>query len=107
MKPSWSNPKHNAPKTLEETIGLLKRDLGKTLTEGSSIWIMDLHRGMYNDVNLIRELRKLVEIAKKHSFTAGKNNKQVAVVLKPDDPLYYKEREQLLSPLIYMFKQFE
>lgn len=107
IKPSWSNPEHNAPTNLEETMGLLKRDLGKTLTEGSSIWIMDLHKGMYDDPDLVAALKKSVITSKEHSATAGENNKQVAVVLKPDDFFYYKEREKLLAPLIYMFKQFE
>ncbi|NQT27501.1 beta-galactosidase [candidate division KSB1 bacterium] len=107
LKKSWPCTTHANPVDIDETIHLLKRDLGKVLTEGSSAWIMDLMGGMYDDPELIQELKQITEIAKTHYHQTGHNNKQVAVVLNPDESFYFKEAEQLLVPLISMFKQYE
>ncbi|MCD6417032.1 MAG: family 14 glycosylhydrolase [Planctomycetes bacterium] len=107
LKACWPCRDHHNPADAAQTGELMRRDLGKALVEDSTVWYMDLMHGMYDDPGLVSELRRALQVGKEHSFSAGANDRQVAVVLNSRDPFYYREGEPLLHSLTCMFKQFE
>lgn len=106
LKSCWPSEHHN-PTTPAESGNLLRRDMTKALMEGASLWFMDLAGGMFSSPEMIRELKKTIDIGREIYFKAGVNNRQVAVVLQSRDGFYYREGEALRAPLIQQFKQFE
>ncbi len=106
LKSSWPSPHDNVPHDAAETGQLLRRDLARTITQGASAWYMDLVSGMYDSPSLVAELKTVLDAGRSHALRAGRSNAQVAVVLRPEDVLAYREDEPLLTPLISMFKQF-
>jgi len=106
LKSCWPSDHHN-PTTPEESGNLLRRDLTKALMEGGSVWFMDLAGGMYDSPEMVKELRKTVEMGRRIYFDAGINDRQVAVVLQSRDGFYFREGEALRAPMILQFKQFE
>ena len=106
LKSSWPSPEDNVPRDAAETGELLRREMARTITQGASAWYMDLNPGMYAHADVIAELRKTLEVGREHALHAGRRNCDVAVVLSPEDTLYYREDEPLLTPLVSMFKQF-
>ncbi len=107
LKPSWPCPDSYNPETPEDTRALIQRDVGKTMCEGASAWIMDLAGGMYDDPSLVEVLRGVAEGWGRHSLAAGQPNRQVAVLLNPQEAFYYREMDDFLGPLHPVFKQFE
>jgi hypothetical protein len=85
----------------------MRRDVGKMMTEGSSAWLMDLVHGMYDHPGLVKELHQMLTVARRHGLRTGRNNRQIAAVLHPSDPFYYREGPSLLPAQVSMFKQFE
>ena len=106
LKPSWPSPHDNVPADADATAELMRRDLARTITQGANAWYMDLTHGMYDDPQLVAHLRRTLDVARHHALQAGGNNRQVAVVLCPDEAMHFRESEPLLTPLIAMFKQF-
>jgi hypothetical protein len=107
LKPSWPSPKDNVPRDANETGELLRRDLARTITQGASAWYMDLVAGMYDSPDAVDELKRVLEVGREHALSAGHGNRQVAVVLRPEDISLFRENEPLLTPLVSMFKQFQ
>lgn len=105
LKPCWNCPDHHNPETAEDTGALFRRDLNKMLCEGSAGWFMDLRSGYFDNPALIAELRETLASGIRARVDAGRPHVQVAVVLDPRSPFYFREGEPLLSPLIDAFKQ--
>lgn len=103
----WNSPHHHNPHTAEETGELFRRELNKMLCEGSAGWYMDLKAGYFNSPEVVAQLRRTLEIGARLRPRAGRPNAQVAVVLDPRTPFYFREGEPFLSPLIDAFKQHE
>jgi hypothetical protein len=102
----WLSEHHN-PATEAESVNLIRRDLTKAIMDGASAWFMDpVNGGLYNSP-MCEELKRTLETGRKIYFDAGKDDRQVAVVLLSNDGFYYREGESLRSPLIQQFKQFE
>lgn len=107
LKSCWNSPFYATPETLEDTEGLLQREMNKMLTEGSAGWYMDLVGGYYDSPGLINSLAKIRAIGDEYRFKAGKIKRQVAVVLDQNMPFYFTERYKLFEPLYHVFKQYE
>ena len=107
LVPCWNSPTHHVPQTAAETGELFRRELNKMLCEGSAGWYMDLKGGYYDSPEVTAELRRTRETGERLRPGMGRPNTQVAVVLDPRTPFYFREGEPLLSPLVDAFKQFE
>jgi len=107
LKPSWPCEDHDVPANPWESEQILRRDLSKTMMEGASLWYMDLFKEMYDSPEMIKALKRTLQIGRENYFKAGKNNRQVAVILSSKDSYYYRENEPLRALLLPQFKQFE
>lgn len=105
LKPCWNCPDHHNPETPEDTGALFRRELNKMLCEGSAGWFMDLRSGYFDSPEIVAELRRTLDAGIRARADAGRPSAQVAVVLDPRTPFYFREGEPLLSPLIDAFKQ--
>ena len=105
LKPCWNCPDHHNPATPEDTGALFRRELNKMLCEGSAGWFMDLRSGYFDSPEIVAELRRTLDAGIRARADAGRPSAQVAVVLDPRTPFYFREGEPLLSPLIDAFKQ--
>jgi len=92
------------PKTLEETLWVLKRDFGQVLAHGCGFWWMDImpEGGWYDHpdiMNFISETKKIASqsLNLNRSYQGG-----VAVILDEQTPHYLKPGYELTYPLIYM-----
>jgi hypothetical protein len=103
--PCWNCPDHHNPETPGDTGALFRRELNKMLCEGSAGWFMDLRGGYFDSPELVEELKATLESGIRARADAGRPSAQVAVVLDPRTPFYFREGEPLLSPLIDAFKQ--
>lgn len=106
LKPSWPCEDHHNPTNAYESGQILRRDMSKSLMEGASLWFMDLFQGMYDSPEMVAELKRALEVGRKHYFQSGKNDRQVAVVFHSRDAFYQREGEPLRAALIPQFKQF-
>lgn len=107
LKTCWPCPDHHNPQTPAQTGELNRRDLSKMLCEGSSGWYMDLGGGYYDSPELVAQLNRTLNVAKTCRPRAGGNNRQVAAVLLPRMPFYFRENEPFFAALTTMFRQFE
>lgn len=105
LKPCWNCPDHHNPETSEDTGALFRRELNKMLCEGSAGWFMDLRSGYFDSPEIVAELRRTLAAGIRARAHTGRPSAQVAVVLDPRTPFYFREGEPLLSPLIDAFKQ--
>lgn len=104
--PCWNCPGHHVPQTAAETGELFRREMNKMLCEGSAGWYMDLRGGYYDHPDVVAELRRTLDAGARLRPAMGRPDNQVAVVLDPRTPFYFREGEPLLSPLVDAFKQF-
>jgi hypothetical protein len=107
LKNCWNSPFYANPQNIEDTTGLLRRDMNKMLTEGSAGWYMDLRGGYFDSPDLIKSLGDIRKVGEKYRFKTGKIKRQVAVVLDQQMPFYFRERYKLFEPLYQVFKQYE
>ncbi|GAG18209.1 unnamed protein product, partial [marine sediment metagenome] len=107
LKKCWPCKDHHNPETLQESGQLSRRELNKMLCEGSSGWYMDLGGGYYDSPEVVEDLKKVLDTAKKFRRQMGRNNREVAAVLLPRASFYFRENEPLFSALTSMFKQYE
>ena len=74
--------------TMEESLALLYREFGMTVTHGTGLWYMDLTRGTFRDpqiVDAVGRMRKWAEVALKHDRS---HHSEVAVVSQPQSGFY-------------------
>lgn len=107
LRSCWNCPGHHNPQNAGETGQLLRRELTKMLCEGSAGWYMDLSGGYFDGPEVVAELRRTLALGAALRPGMAPPDAQVAVVLDPRTPFYFREGEPLLSPLVDAFKQFE
>ena len=74
--------------TMEESLALLYREFGMTVTHGTGLWYMDLTRGTFRDpqlVDAVGRMRKWAEVALRHDRS---HHSEVAVVSQPQSGFY-------------------
>ncbi|OGV53032.1 MAG: hypothetical protein A2X45_11395 [Lentisphaerae bacterium GWF2_50_93] len=107
LKSCWNCRYHSNPETLEDTMGLLERDMNRLLTDGSACWFMDLVGGYFNEPGTVTALGKLREIGNNYRFKAGGNNHQIAILMDPTHSFHFREQDNLFRVLFQTFKQYE
>ena len=70
--------------TPEETVALLRRELGGVLAHGSAQSYFDMGGGWYDDAGLLDEVRAQVAVARKMLDRDRSSAAEVAVVVDPD-----------------------
>ena len=74
--------------TMEESLALLYREFGVTVTYGTGLWYMDLTRGTFRDpqiVDAVGRMRKWAEVALRYDRS---HHSEVAVVSQPQSGFY-------------------
>ena len=74
--------------TMEESLALIYREFGMTVTHGTGLWYMDLTRGTFRDpqlVDAVGRMRKWAEVALRHDRS---HHSEVAVVSQPQSGFY-------------------
>ncbi len=84
-------PRHDARahcKTMDESLSILYREFGISVTHGIGLWYMDLTRNTFRDpqlVDAVGRMKKWGEVALNHS---REHISQVAVVSNPESEFY-------------------
>ena len=98
------------PKTVRDTIELLKRDFSYSLSKGVGLWWMDLlDQGWFHNSSITRALKRLGEI---HDQMEGPGTRasvrsEIAVVLSEESFHYLMPYSNLTSPLLSVQRQRE
>ena len=74
--------------TMEESLALLYREFGMTVTHGTGLWYMDLTRGTFRDpqiVDAVGRMRKWAEVALRHDRA---HHSEVVVISQPQSGFY-------------------
>ena len=74
--------------TMEESLALLYREFGMTVTHGTGLWYMDLTRGTFRDtkiVDAVGRMRKWAGVALRHDRS---HHSEVAVISQPQSGFY-------------------
>lgn len=69
--------------TLEETLALLRRELGNVIAHGISQWYFDMGGGWYDDPRLLAEVEQQAELAKRLMEMDRSSVSEIAVVIDP------------------------
>ena len=75
-------------RTMADSLALLYREFGMTVTHGTGLWYMDLTRGTFRDpalVDAVGRMRKWAEVALRHDRS---HHSEVAVVSQPKSGFY-------------------
>jgi len=89
------------PRTLEESLAVLKRDVGRAMLGGHGVWWHDLPRGNYEHPEIAACVRRLVEIAGTALHLERGYLPEVAVMADERSPLSQECANRLLYPLLY------
>ena len=79
-------------RTLADSLALIYREFGMTVTHGTGLWYMDLKRDTFRDpaiVDAVGRMRKWAGVALRHSRA---HHSEVAVVSQPESAFYYGYR---------------
>ena len=92
------------PKSLEETLGVLKRDFSNALTRGVGLWWMDimLEGGWYDHPGIMDCIARMKRIADQSLNLDRSYQGGVAVIVDEHSAHYLKPGYELTYPLIYM-----
>ncbi len=92
------------PSTIEETVGILKRDFSNVLTRGVGMWWMDLEvaGGWYSDPRILECISKLREIAEQSLSLDRTYRGGVALIIDSETPYYLKPGIELSYSLSFM-----
>ena len=74
--------------TMEESLALLYREFGMTVTHGTGLWYMDLTRDTFRDpqiVDAVGRMRKWAEVALRHDRA---HHSEVVVISQPQSGFY-------------------
>lgn len=90
--------------TLNETIGVIKRDFGNVLTRGDGMWWMDIEMqgGRYDHPEVMDCISRLKRIADGSLDLDRTYKGGIAVIVDEQTPFYMKPGFELTYPLIYM-----
>ena len=75
-------------RTMEDSLALIYREFGMTVTHGTGLWYMDLMRDTFRDpvlVEAVGRMRKWSEVALRHDRS---HHSEVAVVSQPESGFY-------------------
>jgi len=103
LKPGHDSRAHC--KTLDESLAILYREFGISVTHGIGLWYMDLTRNTFRDpqlVDAVGRMKKWADVAMKHS---REHISQVAVVSNPESEFYLGYRigdENRISEGLYL-----
>jgi hypothetical protein len=96
------------PRTLEDTVELLKRDYSYAHAMGFGMWWMDLMRqGWYYHEGIIDALRKMQEIEKRLLEYDRSSNREIAIILDEKSLIYERPCQNLMASLQYVTRQWE
>jgi len=70
--------------TAEETLALLRRELGNVLAHGISQWYFDMGGGWYDNPQLLAEVEQQAELARRLLVMARSSVSEIAVVIDPE-----------------------
>jgi len=104
----WHHLEDFRPRTVEETVELLKRSYAYSHAMGIGMWWMDLfNRGWYHDDEIIKALRKLREIDEGLLGLDQESNREIAVVLDERGLMYERACQNLAISLRNIQRQWE
>lgn len=98
LKPHPDSRAHAAD--MDESIHLLYREFGNTVTHGVGLWYMDLEGGFFRDPKLLDALgrmRRWGEVALRHSRA---HRSEVAVVSNPESEFYMGSRSSSANNIV-------
>jgi len=85
---------------LPQSVGLLRREFGHVLSRGAGMWWFDMTGGWFNDRRLLREMRRMNQIASAGLAQDRSPNAQVAVFIDEQSLFYTVPHPALNEPLI-------
>lgn len=80
-------------RTMADSLALLYREFGMTVTHGTGLWYMDLKRNTFRDpvlVDAVGRMRKWAKVALRHDRA---HHSEVAVVSQPESAFYHGYRK--------------
>ncbi len=88
-----------------ETLGVLRRNFGATITRGASLWWMDLPgQGWFRDEPLWADLKPLVDAYTRLLPTQGKHHPDLAVLVDEQGVLDAHPSPRITAPLLGAFR---
>lgn len=94
----YDAPVWYGPKTVDGTLGQLKKVLGKALCHNTAIWWFDMWGGWYDHKDLMAFHKEASELYREHAFAGGaKTDTALAVFM--DDELYCEVIPNIARPL--------
>lgn len=104
----WHHKEDLKPRSLDETIEIMKRDYSYTHSMGVGMWWTDLFgQGWYHHEGIIQALAKIQEIEEKLLDLDHSSNHEIAVILDEKSLLYERPCQNLMMSLRSVWRQWE
>ena len=104
----WHHLEHFKPRTVEETVEILKRDYSAAHSMGIGMWWMDLfNQGWFHHEEIVQTLRKLREIDERLLGLNQESNREIAVILDERGLMYQRACQNMMTSLREPQRQWE
>lgn len=90
--------------TLEETLGIMKRDFSHRLIRRIGMWWMDLipEQGWYHHPEIMKYVAKMKKIMEKSLYLDRSYKGEIAIIVDEETPYYVKPGNELFYPLVFL-----